>query len=63
ILPSLGGVESGVILPVHTSHRGLTPDQLAAAGISAGTVRVSCGIEEIDDLVADLEQALATLPA
>jgi cystathionine beta-lyase/cystathionine gamma-synthase len=59
IYPSLGGVESGVLLPAATSHRQLTPDQRAAAGIAAGTVRVSCGIEDADDLLGDFRQALA----
>jgi len=58
IIPSLGGVESGVMLPAVTSHRQLTPAQRAAQGIHDGTVRVSCGIEDGDDLEADLEQAL-----
>ena len=58
IIPSLGGVESGVSLPSATSHRLLTPEQRAEAGITDGTVRVSCGIEDADDLLADLEQAL-----
>jgi cystathionine beta-lyase/cystathionine gamma-synthase len=59
IIPSLGGVESGVMLPAVTSHRQLTPAQRAAQGIHDGTVRVSCGIEDGDDLEADLARALA----
>jgi cystathionine beta-lyase/cystathionine gamma-synthase len=59
IIPSLGGVESGVMLPAVTSHRQLTPAQRAAQGIHDGTVRLSCGIEDGDDLEADLAQALA----
>ena len=58
IIPSLGGVESGVLLPAATSHRQLTAEQRAAAGIGDGTVRVSCGVEDFDDLLADLQQAL-----
>lgn len=62
IIPSLGGVESGVMLPAVTSHRQLTPAERAAQGIHDGTVRVSCGIEDGDDLEADLTQALDAVP-
>lgn len=57
--PSLAGVESLVSDPRMTSHKGRTPDQLAEAGIAPGFVRLSCGIEDAEDLIADLEQALA----
>jgi cystathionine beta-lyase/cystathionine gamma-synthase len=56
---SLGGVESLVSLPVHTSHYGFTDDQLRAAGIDPGTVRLSLGVEDAADVIADVEQALA----
>jgi methionine-gamma-lyase len=55
---SLGGVESLVSLPVHTSHHGLGEKELREAGIDPGLVRVSVGVEDAADLVADLEQAL-----
>jgi cystathionine beta-lyase/cystathionine gamma-synthase len=45
--------------PRVTSHKGRTPDQLAEAGIGPGFVRLSCGIEDAEDLITDLEQALA----
>lgn len=61
IMPSLGSIESGVILPRIASHRSLTVQQRAALGIAEGTVRVCCGIEDPEDLAADLEQALASL--
>ena len=57
--PSLGGVESLVSLPAHTSHIQLGPGGRARAGIPEGFVRLSVGIEDLDDLWADLEQALA----
>lgn len=57
--PSLAGVESLVSEPRITSHKGHTADQMALAGIPEGFVRLSCGIEEADDLIADLGQALA----
>lgn len=56
---SLGGVETLVCVPSRTSHRNLTPEERARAGISDGLVRVSVGIEDVADLVADFEQALA----
>jgi cystathionine beta-lyase/cystathionine gamma-synthase len=56
--PSLAGVESLVSEPRLTSHAGQTPEQRAAAGIEDGFVRLSCGIENDDDLIADLSQAL-----
>ena len=55
---SLGGVESLVSLPVHTSHHGLGEKELLAAGIDPGLVRLSVGIEDAADLIADIEQAL-----
>lgn len=55
---SLGGVESLCSLPVLTSQYGWTDDQLARAQITRGMVRLSVGIEALDDLVADVDQAL-----
>ena len=56
---SLGGIESIVSLPVITSQWGHTDEQLAAAGVTPGMVRLSVGLEDVADLIADLEQALA----
>jgi cystathionine beta-lyase/cystathionine gamma-synthase len=55
---SLGGVESICSLPILTSHTGLSDDELAAAGVSRGMIRLSIGLEDADDLIADLRQAL-----
>jgi len=55
---SLGGVESLASLPLHTSHYGLSGDELREAGIDPGMVRLSLGVEDADDLIADVEQAL-----
>jgi cystathionine beta-lyase/cystathionine gamma-synthase len=57
---SLGGVESLASLPVHTSHYGLPEDKLREAGIDPGMVRLSLGVEDAADLIADVEQALGT---
>jgi len=59
LAPSLGGPETLVTHPASTTHVNLTPDELAANGIGAGTVRVSVGLEHPDDVIADLTQALA----
>ncbi|MEU5915675.1 aminotransferase class I/II-fold pyridoxal phosphate-dependent enzyme [Streptomyces sp. NPDC047141] len=59
---SLGGVETLVAHPASTSHRELDEDALAAAGIAPGLVRMSVGIEDVEDLWADLEQALQDGP-
>jgi methionine-gamma-lyase len=56
---SLGGVESLASLPLHTSHYGLPEEKLREAGIDPGMVRLSMGVEDTDDLIADVEQALA----
>lgn len=56
--PSLGGVESLVSRPAVTSHAGLTPEERRAAGISDRLVRISVGIEDARDLIADFERAL-----
>lgn len=57
--PSLGGVETLVSEPRLTSHASLTPGQRQAMGIPDGFVRVSVGIEDAVDIIADFEQALA----
>ena len=55
---SLGGVESLVCIPSRTSHRTMSPAERQRAGISDGLVRVSVGIEDIEDLIEDFAQAL-----
>lgn len=56
--PSLGGVDSLASEPRFTSHAHLTPAQRTAIGIPDGFVRLSVGLEDPDDLIADLDQAL-----
>jgi methionine-gamma-lyase len=56
---SLGGVESLAVLPLFTSHYKMSRQELAAAGVEPGTVRVSVGLEDSADLIEDLRQALA----
>jgi cystathionine beta-lyase/cystathionine gamma-synthase len=57
---SLGGVESLCSLPILTSQYGLTDEELDKAGVTKGMMRLSIGLEEPEDLIRDLEQALAT---
>jgi cystathionine beta-lyase/cystathionine gamma-synthase len=56
---SLGGVESLASAPYNTSHAVLSSQERGRAGILPGTVRLSVGIEDVDDLLADLDEALA----
>jgi len=58
---SLGGVETLTCHPKSTTHSGMTPEELAASGVTDGLVRISAGIEDWRDLLADFEQALAAL--
>ena len=55
---SLGGVESLVTRPMQTSHSGMAPEERLAAGIQDELIRLSIGIEDAEDLIADLGQAL-----
>ncbi|MBO0357453.1 aminotransferase class I/II-fold pyridoxal phosphate-dependent enzyme [Hymenobacter sp. BT186] len=57
--PSLAGVDSSLSYPLGTSHRYLTPEQQTDLGITVGLVRLSVGIEPVEGLLADLQQALA----
>jgi O-acetylhomoserine (thiol)-lyase len=59
-LVNLGDAKSLVAHPASTTHRQLSPAELAAAGILPETIRLSIGLEHVDDLCADLDQALAT---
>jgi cystathionine beta-lyase/cystathionine gamma-synthase len=59
ITASLGSVESLVMPPHFTQPRDFSAEQLKTCGITPSTVRLSIGAEDTDDLIADLEQALA----
>ncbi|HTH40600.1 MAG TPA: PLP-dependent transferase, partial [Rhodocyclaceae bacterium] len=58
-LVNIGDAKSLACHPASTTHRQLSPEELAKAGVTEDTVRLSIGIEHIDDLIADLDQALA----
>jgi len=55
---SLGGIESLISMPVLTSQWGHTDEQLRDAGVTKGMLRLSVGLEDVKDLIADLDQAL-----
>jgi methionine-gamma-lyase len=55
---SLGGAESLAVLPIYTSHYNMSLAELRAASVEPGTVRVSVGLEDAEDLIEDLRQAL-----
>ncbi len=61
VAPSLGGIRSLITRPAVTSHAGLSREERLRAGIGDGLIRLSVGIEDTDDLVEDLEQALRTV--
>ena len=57
-IANVGDTKSLVLHPASTSHRQLSDDELRAAGVGAGTIRLSVGLESVDDLIWDLDQAL-----
>lgn len=59
---SLGGVESLISQPASMTHASVPPAQRAQLGITDGLVRLSCGVEDTEDLLADLEQAIEGMP-
>lgn len=58
IVVHVADARTSVLNPASTTHRQLTDEQLAASGIPSGLVRLSVGIENVDDIIADIEQAL-----
>jgi O-acetylhomoserine (thiol)-lyase len=62
-LANVGDAKSLIIHPASTTHRQLNDDELRAAGVGGGTIRLSVGIEAVDDLIWDLEQGFARVAA
>ncbi|HYN62250.1 MAG TPA: PLP-dependent transferase, partial [Rubrivivax sp.] len=60
-LVNIGDAKSLATHPASTTHRQLSPQELEQSGVSEDAVRLSVGIEHIDDLIADLDQALAAV--
>ena len=63
LAPSLGGVESLVSIPVLTSHAMISPEHRQQMGVTEQMIRLSVGIESVDDLIEDLDHALAAVQA
>jgi O-acetylhomoserine (thiol)-lyase len=61
-LANIGDCRSLIIHPASTTHRQLSPEGLKAAGAGPEVIRLSVGLESVDDIVADLDQSLAALP-
>jgi methionine-gamma-lyase len=57
-VPSLAGVSTSTSYPAKTSHRSLNEEELKKANISRGLIRVSTGLENIDDIIAEFDTAL-----
>ena len=57
-LVNIGDAKSLACHPATTTHRQLNPEELASAGVSEDLVRLSIGIEHVDDIIADISQAL-----
>ncbi len=56
---NLGDAKSLITHPATTTHKNLSPDARTELGINPGTVRLSVGLEDADDLIADIDRALA----
>ena len=61
IATHVADARSCTLYPAGTTHRQLTEEQLIEAGVGIDLVRLSCGIENADDIIADLDQALAAV--
>jgi O-acetylhomoserine (thiol)-lyase len=62
-LANVGDAKSLIIHPASTTHRQLSDDELTAAGVAPGTVRLSVGTESVEDLIWDLEQGFTHVAA
>ena len=60
-MANVADAKSLIIHPASTTHAQLSPEELKAAGVTPDLIRVSVGIENADDLIADLDQALAKI--
>jgi cystathionine beta-lyase/cystathionine gamma-synthase len=59
---SLGGVESLISHPASMTHASVPPEMRAKLGITEGLIRLSCGVEDVEDLLADLERGFDAMP-
>jgi O-acetylhomoserine (thiol)-lyase len=63
LLANVGDAKSLIIHPASTTHEQLSPEQQRATGVTAELVRLSVGLEDVNDLIEDLDQALGEAPA
>lgn len=61
IVVHVADIRTCVLHPASATHRQLTDEQLSAAGIDGGMIRFSCGLEHVDDIIADIDQALSAV--
>jgi len=61
LAPSLGGVESLASMPLNTSHVAFSAEERKRLGINDSLIRISAGIEDIEDIIEDLDQALGSM--
>jgi O-succinylhomoserine sulfhydrylase len=57
--PNLGDVRTIAIHPASTTHSKLSEDERAAVGITSGLIRIAVGLEDVNDIIADIDQAIA----
>ena len=63
LLANIGDTKSLIIHPASTTHQQLTEEQQLAAGVSSDLIRLSVGLEDIDDLKLDLKEAFSKIPS
>jgi O-acetylhomoserine (thiol)-lyase len=61
LLANIGDAKSLVIHPASTTHQQLSPEEQLASGVTPDFIRLSVGLEHVDDIIADLDQALGKL--
>ncbi|GAY74961.1 O-acetylhomoserine sulfhydrylase [Sporolactobacillus inulinus] len=62
LLANVADAKSLIIHPASTTHAELTPEEQAVTGVTPELIRVSIGVETVDDIIYDLDQALAKIP-
>ena len=63
LLANIGDAKSLVIHPASTTHQQLTPEEQESTGVTPDLIRVSVGIEDVEDIIADIDQALEKVSA
>ena len=63
LLANIGDAKSLVIHPASTTHQQLTPEEQESTGVTPDLIRVSVGLEDVEDIIADIDQALEKVTA